>query len=452
MKHITVDFEKECGVIKPMHAVNNGPLPRGQVRGSKNAQYFLDAHVPFSRNHDAAFCASYGGEHTVDVENIFPNFDADENDPASYDFALTDYYCQGIEDAGAKVFYRLGSKIEHEPKKYHTNVPKDFAKYARVCEHIIRHLCEGWADGLHLDIPYWEIWNEPDCRNPDGSNPCWQGTDEQFFEFYRVMALHLKGQFPDKKIGGPAICTVGDGKMDFAEKFLSQMQSWNIPMDFISFHVYTKDARELSHCTELVRELAVRYGYGNAELILNEWNYVKGWLDEEWKESILTEHNEKGMAFVAAAMLDCQRSPLDILMYYDARIGCGMNGLFHPLIFTPLKPYYALWQFGQLYHLGQEVFSSSDDVDYYVGAAKNAEEKQAAVQVVRYHNEEGSDETVEISLRGMTGRTEITCLLADREHNNEPVRKDIFETKSGSIFVTLRPYTSLLLQVRSISE
>ena len=56
-----------------------------------------------------------------------------------------------------KVFYRLGSKIEHNRKKYGTLVPKDPHKWAVICEHIIRHYNEGWADGFHLNMQYWEI-------------------------------------------------------------------------------------------------------------------------------------------------------------------------------------------------------------------------------------------------------------------------------------------------------
>lgn len=450
MQKIIVDLSKPSGRIKPMHAVNNGPRPGASVRGVGNAGYFLDAHIPYVRNHDASFCAAYGGEHTVDVENIFPDFSADENDPASYDFTLTDWYSQGINDAGAAVFYRLGSKIEHEPKKYHTRVPKDYAKYARVCEHIIRHLCYGWADGLHLDIPYWEIWNEPDCQNADGSNPCWQGTEEQFSEFFRVVACHLKAQFPSLKIGGPAFCTVGDGKMAHIERFMADMQAHRVPMDFLSFHCYTADAKELSHCTDLMRALAVQYGYADAELILNEWNYISGWLDKQWLESLQIEHNEKGMAFVAATILACQKSPLDMLMYYDARVGCTMNGLFDAISGTPLPPYYALWQFGQLYRLKHQVFSETQSDTLYVGAAQNGGE--AAVQLTYYDDQPLPDEPVEICLRGLSGRTEVTCLLADQQHANIPIRKDVFASGEGSIFLTMRQYSSLLLQLKPEDE
>ncbi|MBI4578450.1 MAG: hypothetical protein HY718_02035 [Planctomycetes bacterium] len=42
---------------------------------------------------------------------------------------------------------------------------KDFAKWAKICVNIIRHYNEGWADGFHYNIRYWEIWNEPNVGN-----------------------------------------------------------------------------------------------------------------------------------------------------------------------------------------------------------------------------------------------------------------------------------------------
>lgn len=134
-----------------MNAVNNGPAVRYPIaEGSKQVEQFKEMNIPFVRNHDAAFYAYYGGSHTVDIHNIFPDFDADPYDPASYDFTLTDEYNKVIMMSGAEVFYRLGSKIEHESKKYGTLVPKDFKKWAVICEHIIMHMNEGWADGYHF--------------------------------------------------------------------------------------------------------------------------------------------------------------------------------------------------------------------------------------------------------------------------------------------------------------
>ena len=197
MANLNLDFSSVSGKIKVLNAVNNGPTAQS-VRGTSNFDAYKALELPYARNHDASFSTFYGGEHTVDVHRIFKNFDADENDPKSYAFDATDKYTANTFAAGTKIFYRLGASIEHG-YKYGTYPPKDFAKWARICEHIIRHYTEGWADGFNYDIEYWEIWNEPDCRNPDGTNPCWQGTDEQFIDFYEVAAKHLKSKFPHLK-------------------------------------------------------------------------------------------------------------------------------------------------------------------------------------------------------------------------------------------------------------
>lgn len=147
MEEIKIDFTKGSGMVKPMHAVNNGPV--GSARsGRSTVSYFKEAGIPYARNHDASFSTAYGGEYTVDVHRIFPDFDADEEECTSYDFQVTDQYVKNCFDAGTEVFYRLGAAIEHGKKKG-TIPPKDFHKWAVICEHIIRHYTEGWANGFH---------------------------------------------------------------------------------------------------------------------------------------------------------------------------------------------------------------------------------------------------------------------------------------------------------------
>ena len=137
MNVINTDLSLITGKIKPMNAVNNGPLGMSE-RGTSNFEDYKALEIPYARNHDASFFDGYGGEHTVDVHRIFKNFDADENDPASYVFEPTDEYVKNTYLAGTKVFYRLGASIEHG-YKYGTYPPKDNMKWARICEHIIKH-------------------------------------------------------------------------------------------------------------------------------------------------------------------------------------------------------------------------------------------------------------------------------------------------------------------------
>ena len=173
MARITIDQSK---IIKPMKAMHGGGQP---PLGGKNMvgyfHYMTEAGIPFSRLHDVG--GPFGGGRFVDIPNIFRNFDADENDPASYDFAFTDHLITSLIEAGVEPYYRLGITIENQAyiKPYHTFPPKDFYKWARICEHIIRHYTEGWANGFKYNIRYWEIWNEPEVQD----QMMWCGTNEE---------------------------------------------------------------------------------------------------------------------------------------------------------------------------------------------------------------------------------------------------------------------------------
>ncbi len=115
---VTIDPSRTLGPVKYMNAVNNGPKKARSSQRSENFTAYRAARIPFARIHDANLCSSYGAPHIVDVSAIFPNFDADPEDPASYNFTRTDAYLQTIADAGTEVFYRLGEGFDIGPAKY----------------------------------------------------------------------------------------------------------------------------------------------------------------------------------------------------------------------------------------------------------------------------------------------------------------------------------------------
>lgn len=137
VRTVTVDPAKALGPIKPLNGVNNAPIRGRAYQSSSNLKAYKDARIPSARTHDAVFCPGYGGSHVADISGIFPDFEKDENDPASYDFVYTDRMLEAIRMAGTEVFYRLGQSIEHGVKKYHVGPPKDYLKWARICEHEI---------------------------------------------------------------------------------------------------------------------------------------------------------------------------------------------------------------------------------------------------------------------------------------------------------------------------
>ena len=368
---VTVDVTNEVGAIKPMNAVNNGPSVKKPGGDQKNGNFddYKALRIPYARTHDSINCVS-GGAHACDISTIFPDFDADESDPRNYDFVFTDHYLDNIRRAGTEVFFRLGQSIEHGPKKYGVFPPKDFAKWARICEHVVCHYNEGWGWGVddewttrnvawsnQFNIAYWEIWNEPDLDPSDGDLPknprCWGGTVTNFFLLYETAAKHLKGRFPNLKIGGPAIC----GRLDWGDRFLAYCRDNEVPLDFFSWHVYATEPRQIADKCNCVRALLDKYGYNKTESILNEWNYVKGWVDD-WQYSLEVESgrfNQKGAAFIMATMIDCQSRPLDMLMFYDARLSSGMNNMFSKPTYQPLKGYYPFYAWAKLVDCGTQV-------------------------------------------------------------------------------------------------
>ena len=127
---IKIDFTKNLGPIKPMHGV--GQPPFYGARSFPMFHYLTEAGIPFSRLHDVA--GPYGGGRFVDIPNLFRNFDADPEDPASYDFAFTDRLITALMDAKVEPFFRLGVTIENDMtiKAYRIDPPKDPAKWAVI--------------------------------------------------------------------------------------------------------------------------------------------------------------------------------------------------------------------------------------------------------------------------------------------------------------------------------
>lgn len=456
MASVVVDFGKAVGALKPLHSVNNGPL-KGKQRGISNYEAYCEAGFPFARTHDAAFLAAFGGQHTVDIINIFPDFDKDENDPASYDFDLTDEYMENIMSTGTRVFYRLGNKIEHESKRYGSIPPKDYGKWARICEHIIRHMNEGWANGHHYGIEYWEIWNEP-----DNQPQCWDGPNASFYPLYDTAARHLKKCFPDLKIGGPALASVRrESFLDGFFGYLTRDPADPAPLDFFSFHLYGTKPEEYRDAALKMRTLCDAFGYKQTELILNEWNYVKAWRPkEEMLYSYRTIRSLKGSSFAAAVMIALQHSPLDQLMYYDARPYTAWNGLFDSLTQEPLPPYYSFWGFGQVYRLGTESFSASDDGQIYALAAKNETDDRAMILFTYYRDGESLDGAasedaplpVRLEWSGFSSPqgVEVRYRILDRDHSMETVSEEGFFGERGAHLFRIRPYTTVLAELHKL--
>ena len=414
MATVNIDFTQASGPMKEVHGVGQPPILGWS--GTQLFHYLTEAGIPYSRLHDTG--GAFGGGRFVDIPYVFPDFNADPEDPASYDFTFTDPVITGLMEADVEPYYRLGVTIENEyfRKAYHIHPPADFQKWAKICAGIIRHYTKGWANGFEYKIRYWEIWNEADLAKDPTKNAMWTGTYEQYIDLYITTAEYLKREFPEIRIGGPACCGFyaammpkdavdenNQWRLECADAFLKAVSEKNAPLDFFSWHCYGT-AETVGFFAHYAAERLKYYGLGDVEQHLNEWN---------------PRGNPKGSAGhaaeTAATLITMQNSELAKAMFYDARCGTSFYGsLFNPMTFEPLKSYWPFVAFNELFKLGTQVNAETDTEKLYVLAAKDVKNSEAAAVIV---NLTGTEQ--ELVFR--TEKKITSCRIVDQTHDFCPV-------------------------------
>ena len=463
MTDLFIDCNQIVGKIKPLHGVNNGPV--SYHFWIDTSRYYKEIGVPYIRLHDT----DHPSQRMVDVRYIFKNFEADENDPANYDFAFTDILMRKIKECGAETIYRLGASIEHTEKKYFVFPPEDFEKYARICLNIIRHYNSGWANGFQYDLKYFEIWNEPDLYEK-----MWNGgTPEQYYEFYEILAKLIKKEYPESKIGGYAGCNAYCD--EYFDGFFEHIKKTGAPIDFFTYHIYADDVRDFVKLNEHVNRKLNAHGYPQLPVFLDEWNIFTG----EFWESIMGEgfeynrkflferiKNEVGAAFCGASLSLFQNLRIDAAMYYDGQPKMFWCGLFD-LYGVPLKPYYPFVYFGDLYRKSNECFcmvgasqkssAMSFGAEHADSRTKGSGESSGIFATaptdgktagVLLSNYEGLDTRVLLHFNGMEKVRNIRIRTTDRFNTD---RRDFVE-EAGCVLPVATPKNSVIYLEFDVNE
>jgi hypothetical protein len=444
MADIQIFADRECGRIRPLHGVNNGPVCYGSLLDVSH--YYKKAGIPLVRLHDPNWPHPW----EVDIYTIFPDFDKDEDDPASYDFARTDEYIRSVIETGAKIVYRLGVSIEHTKEKYYVHPPKDFEKWAKICINIIRHYNHGWANGFHYNIEYWEIWNEPD--KPEGkTNLMWSGTWQQFYELYGVAAKAIKKFDPNLKVGGYGATSVRVKK--FMDGFLEYCRDHDVPLDFFSWHVYGSDLQRIVNEAHYARAELDKYGFTKTESHLNEWTYFDGdfktiWLpgNEYIRRGVFERMKSHiGASFVAAALMLLQDLPVDAANLYDGQptaLFCGMFDYYG----VPQKMYYAFEAFQQLceHPVRKETQMDSAISGVYSCAGSN----DAGETVALIANVDGPARFYSIAASGLDANRETVCeqYRLDDQHSLQLVSTSAVQSGEHEFRVYLPKHSVLLVK------
>ena len=435
MKHLKIDFSQPIGQIKPLHGVNNAPEPDCE-QGYRDV--LAKAGIPFVRLHDMG--GHYAAARYVDIANVFPDFDKDPADPASYDFAFTDWLIADLYRQGCEVVYRLGCSIEPEHFIKPRNIipPRDNLKWARICEGIIRHYNEGWADGYHFGIRYWEIWNEPDNTPDIKDNPMWKGTPEQFYALYETASIYLKQRFPDLMIGGYGSCgfyaILGgyvkaanssertEHFVDFFHGFLQHIKDKGCPLDFFSWHSYA-DCESNVAFAQYARKTLDEYGFTGTEMHLNEWN-----VGRDIRATTLD------MAMIAQMMCRMHTVDVRVMNYYDAQTWSTYAGVYDANKRTVAPAYYSFVYYNHLYRLGSCVAMEGDCANAL--AATNG--SRGAVLIA---NTDADECALDLDWTGICGTASMHVTKADCTQDVQTLDGD------GHVQITLPAQSAVLVTI-----
>lgn len=157
-----------------------------------------------------------------------------------YNFSYVDQIYDGLLANHVRPFVELSfmpKKMASDPAALHAfwykqNVspPKDYALWDAMITAFTQHLIDRY--GID-EVAKWrfEVWNEPNID-------FWVGQPKQptYFELYDHTALALKKVSPRLRVGGPSTAQAA-----WVAAFLQHCKEKNVPVDFVTSHVYAND-------------------------------------------------------------------------------------------------------------------------------------------------------------------------------------------------------------------
>lgn len=170
-------------------------------------------------------------------------YDEDAQGQPVLNFSYVDQIYDGLLADGVRPFVELSFM----PKKlasnkdalhafwYKQNVspPKDYGKWDELITQFTKHLVERYGIA-EVSRWYFEVWNEPNID-------FWAGDPHQatYFELYDHTARAIKAVSPRLRVGGPSTAQAA-----WADAFVKHCADNQIPVDFVSSHVYGNDKSE----------------------------------------------------------------------------------------------------------------------------------------------------------------------------------------------------------------
>lgn len=302
-KTFSIDYSKVIGPIKPLANVTAGP--------GESLQGYKDARIKMIRTNDYyGPCDFPYYTRFFKADSINPLFNP--TDTSQYIWHETDSVISINYNNGLESFFRLGISYNLTNTSPYWDAPYDYGdttynNIGEVFKRTVMHYNDGWDNGFHYNIKYWNVWTEP-----DGGFWNHNQSSTTYFRMYEAVGNSIKSFDPGLKVGGAGFLSGSVvAHSTWLTDFISYCKDHNVPLDFFSWHLYGRhNPYSVYVYSQYIRSLLDTAGYKNTESIITETNIDLGNTNNPDLNS------PKGAAWFASMLIAAQSAPLDRLIMY----------------------------------------------------------------------------------------------------------------------------------------
>lgn len=359
----------------------------------------------------------------------------------SWNFTDMDLILNSIFDAGAQPSFTIVG--------YPGGVPeKDWTAYAHFMEGVIKRYNVQKVLGADRTVKYWEMWNEPTDEG-DGKL-----TQTEYKTFAQTVGNALKAQDPTIKLIGPAHSWSDlGGWVSFAAKNLEPQ------LDILSWHDYgpdpaSSDADRMNwqndhYYNKIIEAKSGGFGgvltgpsgkkYGAA---ITEYNMSHA---DGGSTYNLKYHNEFNATYAGSAIINALKAKADLFCFYNlSETGTNLLGLLDNSNFTPYKPYYTFYLFGN--YTGTRALSATGGttaLDHY--ASKDTVSGKYYLTLVN-KSVDGTSFDVTVNLSN-TSNTAGTVKIRKVDANTNPTSDTTINFSASAFTYSIAPYSIVSFEI-----
>ena len=410
-------------------------------------------------------------------------YDEDSAGNPVYNFSYVDQIYDGLLQNGVRPFVelsfmprKLAAREVYQSFWYRPIVspPRDMDRWRNLISRFAQHLVDRYGID-EVSQWYFEVWNEPNLD-------FWAGVpkEQTYEQLYDVTARALKQVNPRLRVGGPATAQAA-----WISAFIRHASENNVPLDFVSTHVYGNDsAKDVFGTDETIPRTqmvcrAAKKVYDEVKssarpdlpIIWSEFN-------ASYKNEVDVTDSEFMGPWLADTIRQCD-GLMSVLSYWTFSDVFEEQGVVKEpfyggfgLIAEDDIPKPSFNAFELLHELGdQRIAADSPDV---LVTRKNDGSVAIALWNLFLPGQAGSEKRVSIFLKGLAGAHKATISKVDADHGSiwkaykrmgsppYPTQQQIAQLQAaaqmpppepiaiahGSISATLPPQGLVLIEVR----